>query len=121
MAKHDIEITPAERDELIARARKLAERFAELGPAADEKNELPLELVPLYKERGLARLIVPKKYGGFGADLWTVALVENELASLRDPEITLSFNKDRQRVVYGQSVSVSVALGCSRHIKKKKK
>ncbi|RJG57880.1 acyl-CoA dehydrogenase [Sphingobium terrigena] len=92
MAKHDIEITPAERDELIARARKLAEKFAELGPSADEKNELPLELVPLYKESGLARLIVPKKYGGFGADLWTVALVEKELASYGDPAITLSFN-----------------------------
>lgn len=92
MAKHDIEITPAERDELVARARKLAEKFAELGPSADEKNELPLELVPLYKESGLARLIVPKKYGGFGADLWTVALVEKELASYGDPAITLSFN-----------------------------
>ncbi len=92
MAKHDIEITQAERDELIGRARKLAEKFAELGPAADEKNELPLELVPLYKESGLARLIVPKKYGGFGADLWTVALVEKELASYGDPAITLSFN-----------------------------
>jgi alkylation response protein AidB-like acyl-CoA dehydrogenase len=92
MAKHDIEISPAERDELIARAHKLAEKFAELGPSADEKNELPLELVPLYKESGLARLIVPKKYGGFGADLWTVALVEKELASYGDPAITLSFN-----------------------------
>ncbi|HUD93490.1 acyl-CoA dehydrogenase family protein [Sphingobium sp.] len=92
MAKHDIEITPAERDELVARARKLAEKFAELGPSADEKNELPLELVPLYKESGLARLIVPKKYGGFGAYLWTVALVEKELASYGDPAITLSFN-----------------------------
>ena len=92
MAKHDIEITPAERVELIARARKLAEKFADLGPSADEKNELPLELVPLYKESGLARLIVPKKYGGFGADLWTVALVEKELASYGDPAITLSFN-----------------------------
>ena len=92
MAKHDIEITPAERGELIARARKLADKFAELGPSADEKNELPLELVPLYKESGLARLNVPKRYGGFGADLWTVALVEKELASYGDPAITLSFN-----------------------------
>src|SRR3546814_14691751 len=103
MAKHDIEITPAERDELIARARKLAERFAELGPAADEKNELPLELVPLYKESGLARLIVPKKYGGFGADLWTVALVEKELASYGDPAITLSFNMHPVMVEIGRA------------------
>jgi alkylation response protein AidB-like acyl-CoA dehydrogenase len=92
MAKHDIEISQAERDELVARARKLAEKFADLGPSADEKNELPLELVPLYKESGLGSLIVPKKYGGFGADLWTVALVEKALSSYGDPAITLSFN-----------------------------
>jgi alkylation response protein AidB-like acyl-CoA dehydrogenase len=92
MGKHSIEITPAERDDLVARARKLAESFAAVGAKADEENQLPLELVPLYKESGLAKLIVPKKYGGFGADLWTVALVEKELASWGDPAITLSFN-----------------------------
>ncbi len=92
MGKHSIEITPAERDDLVARARKLAESFSAVGAKADEENQLPLELVPLYKESGLAKLIVPKKYGGFGADLWTVALVEKELASWGDPAITLSFN-----------------------------
>jgi alkylation response protein AidB-like acyl-CoA dehydrogenase len=92
MGKHDIEITNAEREDLFARARKLAVKFAEVGAKADDDNQLPLELVPLYKESGLASLIVPKKYGGHGADLWTVARVEQILASEGDPAITLSFN-----------------------------
>lgn len=92
MSKHGIEITPAERADLVARARKLAESFAAVGAKADDEGQLPLELVPVYKESGLAKLIVPKRYGGYGADLWTVALVEKELASWGDPAITLSFN-----------------------------
>jgi alkylation response protein AidB-like acyl-CoA dehydrogenase len=92
MGKHDVEITLAERAGLIARARKLAEKFAEVGARADDENRFPVELVPLYKESGLAALAVPKKYGGHGADLWTMALVEKELASHGDPAITLAFN-----------------------------
>lgn len=90
--QHQIGITLDERRELVARARKLAEKFAEYGPKADEENRFPVELVPYYKESGLASLIVPKKYGGHGADLWTVTLVEKELASYGDPAITLAFN-----------------------------
>jgi alkylation response protein AidB-like acyl-CoA dehydrogenase len=90
--KHHIEITPAESAALIARAHKLAEKFAELGAKADAEGKLPLELVPHYKESGLASLIVPKRYGGHGADLWTVAQVEKVLSSYGDPAITLSFN-----------------------------
>jgi alkylation response protein AidB-like acyl-CoA dehydrogenase len=92
MGKHDIEITLSERADLIARARKLAEKFAEAGPRAEEENRLPVELVPAYKESGLASLVIPKRYGGLGADLWTTALVGKELASYGDPAIALSFN-----------------------------
>lgn len=92
MGNHDIENTTAEREDILARARKLARKFAEVGAKADDDNQLPLELVPIYKDSGLAALIVPKKYGGLGADLWTVTLVEKILSSEGDPAITLSFN-----------------------------
>ena len=90
--KHAVEVTPEERADLVARARKLAVEFERLGRQADEENLFPSELVPIYKESGLPRLVVPKKYGGFGTDVWTTALVEKELASYGDPGITLSFN-----------------------------
>lgn len=90
--KHVVEVTAQERADLVARARKLAAEFEKYGKRADEDNLFPAELVPLYKESGLPRLVIPKKYGGFGADVWTTALVEKELASYGDPAITLSFN-----------------------------
>lgn len=92
MGKHDIEITSAEREELLERARKLAVKFAEVGAKADDDNQLPLELTPFYKESRLGSMIVPKRYGGWGADLWTVAQVEKILASHGDPAISLAFN-----------------------------
>ncbi|WP_350246556.1 acyl-CoA dehydrogenase family protein [Rhodococcus sp. D-6] len=90
--KHAVEVTPQERADLVARARDLAVEFDRLGRQADEENLFPSELVPMYKDSGLPRLVIPKKYGGFGADVWTTALVEKELASYGDPGITLSFN-----------------------------
>ena len=63
-AKHVVEVTAEERVELVARARKLAAEFEKYGKRADEDNLFPSELVPLYKESGLPKLVIPKKYGG---------------------------------------------------------
>ena len=91
MGKHDVEITPAEQADLLERAAKLAVHFDAAGAAADEENRFPVELVPLYKESGLAALAIPKRYGGLGADIWTVTQVSRELAK-GDPAIALAFN-----------------------------
>ncbi|EIV92521.1 acyl-CoA dehydrogenase family protein [Frankia sp. QA3] len=91
MGKHDVEITPAERDEVLETARTLAKEFAVAGPSADAENRFPTELVPLYKDSGLPAIAVPKKYGGLGADIATTAGVSRELAK-GDPAIALAFN-----------------------------
>jgi alkylation response protein AidB-like acyl-CoA dehydrogenase len=91
VGKHDVEITAAEQADLLERAAKLAVHFAAAGAAADDENRFPVELVPLYKEAGLATLAVPKAYGGFGADIWTVTQLSRELAK-GDPAIALAFN-----------------------------
>lgn len=91
MGKHDVEMTAAEQADVIERARSLAKEFAAVGAAADAENRFPTELVPLYKDSGLAALAVPKKYGGLGADIWTTTLVSKELAK-GDPAIALAFN-----------------------------
>ena len=91
MGKHDVEITPTEQADLLERAAKLAVHFDAAGAAADEENRFPVELVPLYKESGLAALAIPKRYGGLGADIWTVTQVSRELAK-GDPAIALAFN-----------------------------
>ncbi|WP_261557109.1 acyl-CoA dehydrogenase family protein [Frankia tisae] len=91
MGKHDVEITPAERAEVLEAARTLAKEFAVAGPSADAENRFPTELVPLYKDSGLPAIAIPKKYGGLGADIATTAEVSRELAK-GDPAIALAFN-----------------------------
>ena len=78
--KHVIEMSEAEQERAIQTARDLAAEFDKVGAEADEKNEFPFSLVPLYKDAGLPGISVPKKYGGGGADIWTLARISYELA-----------------------------------------
>ncbi|WP_197515390.1 acyl-CoA dehydrogenase family protein [Mycobacterium sp. E1747] len=89
--EHVVEMTAAEQQEVIAAARELAVEFDAAGAKADEENQFPFALVPRYKAAGLARFGVPKRYGGGGADIWTIARVSRALAN-GDPAIALAFN-----------------------------
>ncbi|OBH05899.1 acyl-CoA dehydrogenase family protein [Mycobacterium sp. E1747] len=90
-------MTEAEQAKVLDTARELAKEFAEFGPVGDAENRFPLELVPRYKESGLAALAVPKKYGGLGGDIWTTTQVSRELAK-GDPAIALAFNMHQTMV-----------------------
>jgi len=91
MNKHTPEITEGERDKVLAVARELAEEFDRLGAQVDAQTRFPLETVPLYKASGLASIAVPRRWGGLGADVGTVAAVGRELAR-GDAAIALSYN-----------------------------
>jgi alkylation response protein AidB-like acyl-CoA dehydrogenase len=84
-------MSEAEQERAIKIARALAPEFDKVGRQADDDNQFPFSLVPLYKEAGLAGIGVPKKYGGGGADIWTLARVSYELAK-GDPACALAFN-----------------------------
>src|ERR1700739_2780709 len=91
MGKHIVEMSEAERERAVQTARELAPEFDKVGKDADERNEFPFSLVPLYKEAGLAGIGVPKRFGGGGADIWTLARISYELAK-GDPACALAFN-----------------------------
>jgi alkylation response protein AidB-like acyl-CoA dehydrogenase len=91
VGKHVVEMSEQEQEAAVNTARELAPEFDKLGEEADAKNEFPFSLVPLYKEAKLPGLGVPKKYGGGGADIWTLTRVSNALAQ-GDPAIALAFN-----------------------------
>lgn len=91
MGKHVVEMSPAEQRRALAVARSLAGEFDAVGARADQSNTFPGELAPLYKDSGLCGLVVPKKYGGMGADIWTAVQVSHELAK-GDPACALAFN-----------------------------
>lgn len=91
VGKHVVEMTAEEQQRAIQAARELAPEFDKVGAAADEKNEFPFSLVPLYKEAKLAGIGVPKRFGGGGGDIWTLARISYELAK-GDPAAALAFN-----------------------------
>jgi alkylation response protein AidB-like acyl-CoA dehydrogenase len=95
--KHTPEITPGERESLLGQARELAKEFDAIGAECDAANRFPTEMVPLYRDSGIAAAAVPRKYGGLGADIWTTSLVGRELAK-GDPAIALSFNMHQAMV-----------------------
>jgi alkylation response protein AidB-like acyl-CoA dehydrogenase len=84
-------MTQAEQERAVQIARELAPEFDKVGEQADKENQFPFSLVPLYKDAGLPGIGVPKKYGGGGADIWTLARVSYELAK-GDPACALAFN-----------------------------
>ena len=95
--KHTPEITAGEREELLHSARELAELFAQAGPACDAENRFPTELVAPYKQSPIVSAAVPRRFGGLGADIYTMALVGAELAR-GDPGIALAFNMHQAMV-----------------------
>jgi alkylation response protein AidB-like acyl-CoA dehydrogenase len=95
--KHSPEISPLEREELLESARQLAMEFAAVGARCDDENRFPTELVKAYKQSGLVAAAVPRRYGGLGADIYTMSMVGCELAK-GDPAIALAFNMHQAMV-----------------------
>jgi 3-hydroxy-9,10-secoandrosta-1,3,5(10)-triene-9,17-dione monooxygenase len=65
--------TPTASDQdIIDRARGLAQRFAERAPAAEEGRRIPSESIKDMIDAGFARTLLPKRAGGYGLgfDAW---------------------------------------------------
>jgi alkylation response protein AidB-like acyl-CoA dehydrogenase len=89
--KHAVEMSPAEQEHAIDIAREVAAEFDRVGREYDDRNEFPMETVPIFKDSGLVQLMVPKEYGGMGCDILTLARVTTELAK-GDPACALAYN-----------------------------
>jgi alkylation response protein AidB-like acyl-CoA dehydrogenase len=80
-----------EQERAVDIARELAPEFDKVGKEGDDTNEFQFSLVPLYKQSGLVGIGVPKRFGGGGADIWTLTRISYELAK-GDPSCALAFN-----------------------------
>ena len=88
---HVIEMTGAEQDRAFAICRELADEFSAAGPQHDADNSFPYGLAQRFRALGLPALNIPKRFGGWGADIDTTARCVQILAQ-GDPAITLGFN-----------------------------
>jgi alkylation response protein AidB-like acyl-CoA dehydrogenase len=85
------EMTAAERDLVLEKARKLSDFFREIGPKYDEENTFAYPSIQAFKESGLGAVPVPKEYGGMGGSILTTSKIVSEL-SKGDSAITLAYN-----------------------------
>ncbi len=73
---------PAEtltREELVARARTLGPGLAELAAETEAQRTLPAETFQAFREAGLLRALVPRKWGGHELDFATVVETAREV------------------------------------------
>jgi alkylation response protein AidB-like acyl-CoA dehydrogenase len=84
-------LSDEEFEKSMGEARKLSLLFREVGPRHDADNTLAAETVQPFKDSGLAGLIVPKQYGGPGANIAQLSRIITEL-SKGDPAIALAYN-----------------------------
>ena len=89
--KHVIEMSEAEQDRAIRTARDLAAEFDKVGAEADDKNEFPFSLVPLYKEAGLPASVCPSGTVAAAPTSGRSRGSPDELAK-GDPACALAFN-----------------------------
>jgi 3-hydroxy-9,10-secoandrosta-1,3,5(10)-triene-9,17-dione monooxygenase len=66
--------------EMIDRARALAPRFAERAEAAEEARRIPPQSIKEMLDAGLARILLPKKIGGYGLGFETWFDVMREIS-----------------------------------------
>src|SRR3984957_7677530 len=70
----------ATKQEMIDRARALAPKFAQRAEAAEEARRIPQESVQEMLDAGFARILLPKRIGGYGLGFDTWFEVMRELS-----------------------------------------
>lgn len=88
---HVVEMSASERDQAFRICRELADEFRAVGPRHDAENSFPHEMAARLRALRLPGLNIPKRYGGWGADIATTARCV-ELLAYGDPAIALGFN-----------------------------
>lgn len=88
---HIIEMTPDERARALEVCAELACEFRAAGPELDAENRFSHALAAKLRACGLPGLNIPKRFGGWGADIATTARCMETLA-VGDPAIALGFN-----------------------------
>ncbi|MGR8946741.1 MAG: acyl-CoA dehydrogenase family protein [Gammaproteobacteria bacterium] len=90
-AIHTVEMTAEERNQALRKCNELADAFRAAGPQHDLENTFPYELADNFRSSGLASLTVPKRFGGWGADIGTFTDCIQILAE-GDAACALAFN-----------------------------
>jgi len=111
----------ATRPDMIERAKALAPRFAKRADAAEEARRLPAESVREMLEAGLARILMPPRFGGYALDFetWCDVILELSKADashgwcasliIHHAHLVAQFPEAAQQAVWADGPDVAIA------------
>jgi 3-hydroxy-9,10-secoandrosta-1,3,5(10)-triene-9,17-dione monooxygenase len=109
------------KQDLIARARALAPKFAARAEAAEQARRIPRESVEDMLEAGFARILMPLRFGGYELDFETWYEVVLELSKgdashgwctsllIHHAHLIAQFPEECQQVIWADGPDVSIA------------
>jgi 3-hydroxy-9,10-secoandrosta-1,3,5(10)-triene-9,17-dione monooxygenase len=109
------------KEDVVDRVRALASGFAARAAAAEEARRIPAESVRDMLEAGLARILVPPRFGGYGLGLDTWLEVVREISKadashgwcaslfVHHPHMVGQFPEEAQRAVWAGGPDVAIA------------
>jgi len=111
----------ATKQEIIDRVRAIAVRFGERAAAAEEARQIPAASVKDMLAVGLARILIPTRFGGYGLDFDTWFDVGLEIGKfdashgwcasliIHHAHLVGQFAEEAQKTVWAQSPDVAIA------------
>jgi 3-hydroxy-9,10-secoandrosta-1,3,5(10)-triene-9,17-dione monooxygenase len=111
----------ATRETILERTRALAPRFAERAQAAEESRRIPLTSVNEMLEAGFARILLPRRIGGYGLGFDTWFEVVRELSKvdashgwcagliIHHAHLIAQYPEQAQRALWADGLDVPVA------------
>ena len=121
MPRSPAPVQTATKPEILDRIRALAPRFRERAGAAEEARQLPSELVQELLGAGIARILVPTRFGGYGLGLDTWFDIAREISKadashgwcaslmIHHPHMVGMFAEEAQRAVWADGPDVAIA------------
>ena len=83
--------TVQEKEDIVALCRELGQKFKERAAKYDREGSFPVENFQDLKDAGLLGIMIPKEYGGMGADFLTYTRALEQIA-IGDSSTGLTFN-----------------------------
>ena len=109
------------KQEILDRVRALAPRFGGRAEAAEEARRMPDESVQELLDAGIARILIPPRFGGYGlgVDTWFDVVQEISKADashgwcasliIHHPHIVGMFPEEAQQAVWAEGPDVAIA------------
>jgi 3-hydroxy-9,10-secoandrosta-1,3,5(10)-triene-9,17-dione monooxygenase len=109
------------KEEIVARARAMAPKFAERAAAAEDARTIPAESAKEMLDAGLARILLPTRIGGYGLGFDSWFEVTRELSKadashgwcagllIHHPHLIAQFPEAAQKAVWANGLDVPIA------------